>query len=143
MHRVFLVVLFVAALGAGCKKSGTTTSPSSTTTSTAAAPTATDTFNGRLDVGGSLFFKFTVGVYGTVNVSVASIGGAGVPATVQTRLGIGTISDTGCSNTIAALAKPGVVGVTASENPGDYCASIADVGNLFAPASFTLTVDHP
>ncbi len=129
---------------AACHKSGTTTSPTTTTnTTTAASTTATDSFDGVLGVGGSQFYKFTVGVYGVVNVSVASIGGAGVPSTVQTRLGIGTLSDDGCTTTLAALAKPGVIGLTANEQPGDYCVTIADVGNLFAPAAYTLTVAHP
>src|SRR5438309_1479694 len=107
MNRVCLVVMLVAALGTGCKKSGTTTTPSSTTTgTTAASPTVTDTFSGVLAVGDTQFFKFTVGVFGTVNVSVVSIAGAGVPATVQTRVGIGTLSDSGCTNTISALSRP-------------------------------------
>jgi hypothetical protein len=33
--------------------------------------------------------------------------------------------------------------VSSSEQPGVYCVIISDIGNLFAPASFTVTIDHP
>jgi hypothetical protein len=141
MKRVALILILAAAAGA-CHKSSTT-APSTTSDTTVAAPTETDTFDGVLAVGDTQFYKFTVGVYGTVNVEVTSIGGPGVPSTVETQLGIGTLSDTGCTTTITALAKPGVIGVTANENPGDYCATIHDVGNLFGPATYEMTVAHP
>ena len=144
MKPRFAIVMLGVVLTCGCNKSGSTTSPTTPVTGTTpAAPTTTDSFSGRLAVGDTQYFNFDVGVYGTVNVSVAAINGAGVPSTVQTRLGIGTPSDAGCTTTITALANPGVVGVTAAEQPGTYCATIADVGNLFAPADFTLTVAHP
>ncbi len=142
MKRAALILMLVATAGA-CKKSSTTTSPSTTTGTTVASPTETDTFDGVLAVGDTQFYKFTVGVYGTVNVSVSTIGGARVPSTVETQLGIGTLSDTGCTTTITAIAKPGVIGVTANENPGDYCATIHDVGNLFGPAAYEMMVAHP
>jgi hypothetical protein len=142
MKRVFLTLMVVAATGAACHHS-TTTTPSTSDTTTVASPTETDTFNDVLPVGGLLFYTFNVGVYGTVNVSVASIGGAHVPTTVETRLGIGTPGDSGCTTTVTAISKPGVVGVSATEQPGTYCVTIEDVGNLFAPATFSLTVAHP
>jgi hypothetical protein len=142
MKRVFLTLMVVAATGAACHHSSTTTTPSTDTT-TVASPTETDTFNDVLPVGGLLYYTFNVGVYGTVNVSVASIGGPGVPTTVETRLGIGTLSDSGCTTTVTAISKPGVIGVTAAEQPGTYCATIEDVGNLFKSTPFSLTVAHP
>jgi hypothetical protein len=142
MKRVFLILMVVAAAGAACHHS-TTTTPSTSDGTTIASPTETDTFNDVLPVGGLLTYTFEVGVYGTVNVSVASIGGAGVPTTVETKLGIGTLGDSGCTTTVSAISKPGVTGVTATEEPGTYCVTIQDVGNLFRPATFSLTVAHP
>jgi hypothetical protein len=33
--------------------------------------------------------------------------------------------------------------VSSSEEAGVHCVIISDIGNLFAPASFTVTIDHP
>ena len=96
-------------------------------------------------MGGSIANAFTVSQSGTVNATLVSIGGAGVPSTVLVRLGIGTpTDDAGCATTTSAVIKAGSTAqVTATEPAGVFCVSLADVGNLFAPADFTLTVDHP
>ena len=33
--------------------------------------------------------------------------------------------------------------LSATENPGDYCVNITDVGNLAGTAAFTVTIAHP
>ena len=94
-------LLLAAALAvSGCDDSTTATSPtdtSSTTTTTVASPTATELFAGRVTVGGSTFYSFTVVENGTVNVSLAEVGGATVPSTVWLGLGIGTPDGEDCS----------------------------------------------
>ena len=76
-------LLLAAALAvSGCDDSSTATSPtdtSSTTTTTVASPTATELFAGRVTVGGSTFYSFTVVENGTVNVTAVK-GGLEVPA---------------------------------------------------------------
>jgi hypothetical protein len=143
----FVVILgLVSALGAGCGSGAPTTSPSSTST-TPAAPAVTETFVGTLAVGGATFYSFSISVYGTVNATLVSIGGNGVPPTVELNLGIGTPRGTTCSSTPTPVQVSGGAGVTtlvtATEQPGVYCVIISDLGNLSGPANFTVTIDHP
>lgn len=143
MRAAIFSSLVVAVLTAACH--GSSTTPSTTTTTTVpASPTTTETFTGTLPVGGAVSYSFTVSTAGTVNATLVSIGGSGVPATVLVRLAIGTPSDASCTATTSLVTKSGTTPqVTATESPGVFCASLADVGNLFGPAAFTLTVVHP
>ena len=141
-------IMLLALIGSACNK--TPTSPTSTsettttTTTTVASPTTTETFDGTLSVGGSGFYSFSVVENGTVNVTLTSVRGAGVPATVWVGLGIGIPSGEDCATTssvnTAAGSAPQITGTYA---PGVYCARIHDIGNLFAPATFSIDVAHP
>src|SRR5215204_4842097 len=94
------LLLAAALLVSGCDDSSTATSPSdtsSTATTTVASPTATELFAGRVTVEGSTFYSFTVVENGTVNVTLADVGGASVPSTVWLGIGIGTPSGEDCS----------------------------------------------
>jgi hypothetical protein len=73
------------------------------------------------------------------------VSGAFVPPTVTVSLGIGQPSGTDCSTTISndTTAQTAPPQVTGTMGPGVYCARIADVGNLFAPADFSVAVAHP
>ena len=141
-------VLGVALFCAACSHNSTT-EPSSTsttnTTATVAAPTVTESFTGTLPVGGFKFFTFTIAANGTVNVTLNSVIGAGVPATVQVGLGIGQPSGIDCAATVtvtagANSAKPQQTGTF---GPGTFCVRVFDVGNLFGPAAFSITIAHP
>ena len=140
--------LLVVVLTAGCRNSGSTTSPSSTsttTTTTAATPTITDVFNGTVEVGSSVFFTFDVSVNGTVNATLTSVVGTGVPSTVQLRLALGTVTDDGaCTASVSSSSAfaGSTAPVTTTFAPGTYCVSVADVGNLFRRADFSLSVAH-
>jgi hypothetical protein len=134
----------VAVLGAACHKSQSSTSPTSPSTPTPAAPTITERFIGTLPVGGARFYSFSIAVYGTVNVTLVSIGGPSVPADVIVSLGIGTPGGTSCNSPSPTnVAAGSEAQVTASEQPGLYCVNIADVGNLPAAAAFSITIAHP
>src|SRR6266571_1835156 len=85
--RTALLGVVLALLDTGCKKSSTTTSPTASTP-TPAAPTVTEIFTHTLPVGGASFYSFSISVYGTVNATLLSIEGAGVPPTVIVSLGI-------------------------------------------------------
>jgi hypothetical protein len=121
-----------------------TSATTTTTTTTVASPTTTEEFTGTVSVGGSSFYSFTVAENGTVNVTLASVGGAGVPSTVWMGLGVGTPSGEDCSTTTLtngpAGSSPQVSTVYA---PGIYCVKVADIGNLAQPATFTVTIAHP
>jgi hypothetical protein len=141
--KAVLSTIVLAMLSAACG-GGSATTPSTTTTTVPAAPTTTETFTGTLSVGDSTSFPFEVSQSGTVNATLVSIGGAGVPSTVMVRLGIGTPAESGCTATVSSVIKAGTTAqVTTTGQPGAFCALLADVGNLFAPATFTLTIDHP
>ncbi len=141
--RAFAVsLLIVSALSAACGKTATTTSPTTTT------PDAlTETFKGTLPVGGSAFYSFSTATAGTVTATLTDIEGDGVPPSIEVNLGIGTLSAFNCSATSSEVQMSGTAQVPAlvssSEQPGVYCVIISDIGNLFAPATFTVTIDHP
>jgi len=101
-------------------------------------------WDSTLPVGGFKFYSFTVEQNGTVNVTLASIGGNFVPSTVTVGLGIGQPSGTDCSATSSSNVSTQATApqVTGTYSPGVYCVRIADVGNLFAPATFSVLVAH-
>jgi hypothetical protein len=82
-----------------------------------------------------------------VNATLVSIGGTDVPASVVVNLGIGSPSGTACVGSTSQVQVAGDAGlttlVTATKDPGLSCVVITDSGNLFAPATFTITIDHP
>jgi hypothetical protein len=133
-------VLLASALSLACGKS--TTSPTAPT-----PDNVTETFSGTLPVGGSAFYSFSTATPGTVTATLTGISGAGVPSSVVVNLGIGTLSAFTCSATSTSVQLSGTAAVptlvTTSEEPGVYCVIISDIGNLFAPATFTVTIDHP
>lgn len=139
---VLAVSLIVAMALSACGKSAATTSPTETT-----PDTLTETFTGTLPVGGSAFYSFSIATAGTVTATLAGIGGDLVPSSVVVNLGIGTPSQFTCSATSTSVQVTGTAGVPAqvssSEQPGVFCVIVSDIGNLFAPASFTVTIDHP
>lgn len=140
-----IAALFPVLTVAACDKAETPTSATTTTTTTTvASPTTTEEFSGTVSVGGSSFYAFTVGENGTVNVTLASVGGTGVPATVWMGLGVGAPSGEDCSTTTLtngpAGSSPQVSSVYA---PGIYCVKVADIGNLAHPATFAVTIAHP
>jgi len=140
---VLLVVLLAAATA--CSKNSSSSSASSTApTPTPVAPTTNDEFDSTVPVGGAVFYSFSISQYGTVNMTLTSVSGASVPPTVMLGLGIGTPSGTTCSTTSTTNAAAGAAAqLTGSYDVGVYCAKVSDIGNLFAPANFTLQISHP
>lgn len=137
-------VLPLFTLAAACDKTETPTSATDTTTATVAEASITEEFSGTLPVGGHRFYSFTVGANGTVNVTLTSVGGAGVPSTVWLGIGLGTPSGEDCATTSSVNAAAAATAqLTATYAPGIYCAQLTDIGNLYAPAAFTATIAHP
>lgn len=143
MTRSLAVICVLLVTGCG---SDAITSPASpdTTTPTAASPTVTEVFEGTLPVSGSKFFSFATSTYGTVNVTLTSVAGEFVPSTVMVGVALGQPSGTECvtstSVNTASGSSPQIAGVYAA---GTYCVRIADIGNLFAAAAFSITVAYP
>jgi hypothetical protein len=144
----FRTMLGVLVLCAGACSHNSTTEPSLTSTAPTtppATPTITEAFNGTLPVGGFKFYTFNIVANGTVNVTLNKVSGAGVPSTVQLGLGIGQPAGTDCSATITQTAGSNSVAPQATGvfGPGLFCVRVFDVGNLFAPATFAITIAHP
>jgi hypothetical protein len=139
------LLLVAALLVSGCDDSSTPTSPSDTgATTTLASPTTTELFAGRVPVGGATFYSFSVVENGTVNVTLADVGGANVPSTVWLGLGIGTPAGEDCSTaTTINTAAGSAVHLTGTYAPGVYCVRVWDIGNLVAVAAFNVTIAHP
>ena len=117
---------------------------STTPTTPIASPTVSEVFASTLPVGGFKFYTFNIAANGTVNVTLNSVSGAGVPATVQLGLGIGQPAGTDCASTSTATAASGSAPqVTGTFGPGLFCVRVFDVGNLFNPANFRVTIAHP
>jgi hypothetical protein len=135
----------VASVVTACgSDSETPSSPSTTTPTTVASPTVSEDFIGTVGVGGSAFYSFTVEQNGTVNVTLTSVSGSGVPGTAWLGLGIGVPSGEECPATSTVNTPPGATAqLTGTYAPGIYCARVADIGNLFAPARFEVVIAHP
>ncbi|MDP2322285.1 MAG: hypothetical protein Q8O42_23460 [Acidobacteriota bacterium] len=140
-------LLFAVVTGYGCGEtptSPTTVETTTTTATTETTPVFTEDWMDTLAVGGERFYSFTVTQTGTVNVSLTSVSGQFVPATVTVGLGLGTPVAETCATTLSISTQAGAgPHLTGTYNPGVYCVKVWDVGNLFAPALFAITVAYP
>jgi hypothetical protein len=137
-----ILPFFVALSLTGCSDEATIETPTSATTTIAAA-SISETYADTLVVGASGFYSFSVNEYGTVNVTLESIGGTFVPSTVMIGIGIGTPSGTECVTTTTLNTASGTgPHLSGTYQPGVYCAKVWDIGNLFGPATFRIVVAH-
>ena len=135
------LAMTVAACSGDTPTSPTTTD---TTTTAAASPAYFEDFSGSVAVSSSAFYSFTVTQYGTVNVTLASMGGNFVPATVMMGLGIGVPEAEGCPATTTINTAPGAgPHLSGAYQPGVYCVRIADIGNLYAAGRFVVSIAYP
>ena len=146
--RATAIILFVLALAASGCGGNSTTAPSAgsstTTTTTVASPTISEQWQSVLPVGGFRFYSFGIPATGTVNITLTNVGGQFVPPTVQLGIGIGTPEGQDCTTTqTVTMAASSTAQISTTEQAGVYCARIFDVGNLFAPATFSVQIDHP
>jgi hypothetical protein len=138
-----LLVAF-ALIAGGCDKGATSDPP---TTPTPAAPAYTETFAGTLPVGASRFYSFSIAVEGTINATLVDIGGSGVGPSTIVDLGIGSPAGVTCTAGRTPVQANGDAGiarmVSTVQTPGTYCVIISDAGNLAAPATFHVAIEHP
>src|SRR5499427_7803655 len=127
MRATTVAILGLIMFGTACSHSSTTSpsaaSSTTSTTTTLAAPTVSESFTGTLPVGGFKFFSFNIAANGTVNVTLNSVSGAGVPSTVQLGLGIGTPAGLDCSASTNATAGSNTTTAAATGvfGPGVFC----------------------
>lgn len=141
-----LALTAAALLATACGKDSPTspTSTTTTTTTTVADPSISETFAGSLPVSGARFYAFEVTAYGTVNVTLNSVGGGAVPTTVWIGVGLGVPDGTDCSTTTSLNTQSGSgPHVSSTLAAGTYCARVYDIGNLASPAAFSVTIAHP
>ena len=139
-----MVCALLATLALACN-SDTPTSPSTTTTTTVIADAGvTEEFNGTVAVGQSSFYSFLLEQGGTVRIRLTRVSGPNVPSTVWMGLGLGTPSGEGCATSTSLNTQAGdAAQISGTYAAGIYCALVYDVGNLLAPASIYVTIDHP
>ena len=131
---------------ASCDSAETPTSATTTTaaTTTAVSPTFSEQFAGTFDASTATFYSFSVTQYGTVNVTLTSVGGTYVPSSLQVGLGLGTPSGTDCTTSTSVTTRSGSSPqLTGAYQPGVYCVRVYDVGNVYGSANFAVTIDYP
>lgn len=101
-------------------------------------------FAGTLKPSGTAFYSFRMSEAGTVQLTLISVTGAGVPAGATFPMGIGTPFGAGCAAGIDVAATPGgSPQFTTTKSQGVYCVVISDNAALTASASFVLNISHP
>jgi len=113
----------------------------------------TERFDAIVAVKGSNFFPFSAGQGGTVSINFASLSPLNRPGLldVPMEIGYGTTMLDGDNNVVGCdlrktiRATPALTAqmsdsLTAAAN---YCANIADVGNLREAANFSIRITHP
>jgi hypothetical protein len=139
-----IALMMLAACGGNSTTAPSTTTTDTTSTTAVSPPTTSVVWTSVVPVGGFKFYSFNVDVNGTVNVTLTEVHGQFVPATVQLQIGLGQPSGTDCTTTQTATgAASATPQVTTTLTAGTYCARIADIGNLFAPATVVVQIDHP
>lgn len=133
MTRTLTALLCATLLAAGCSDPPAPPAP------TPVAPTISETFTGTLLVAGVNSHQFAVAQVGGVKVSLTSLeSGAAV------GLGVGTAGTGTCVviSSITAIAGASVQLSGTATLVANYCVSIADVGNLVEPVTYSITVNH-
>jgi hypothetical protein len=143
-----ITAITVIAIAAGaCSNAQIPTSPTTTTTTTTTAvadPAITEEFGTTVPVGGARFYSFTVAENGTVRVRLTQVGGPNVAPTLWLGLGLGTPDGEDCVTTTSLNTQASETAqISGTYAAGIYCARVYDIGNLIAPASVYITIDHP
>lgn len=143
MTRIGIWVWIALALSA-CGRDDPPTSPSTPTPPTINPPSVTEVWENTLAMGATRFYSYSVGLNGTVNITLASLTEGGVDSSAELSLGWGTPSGTGCSTSSPALVRAGTEPqVSTTSAPGIYCVRVSDPGNLTAAAAFRILIAHP
>jgi len=108
---------------------------------TPAPPTITETFNGTLTIGGSNLHQFSVSQPGGLKVTLTQVTPA---AAVQLSVGTPSTATGSCAvlNGLTAVAGPSAQISGTATVSGNFCVSVADVGNLVESVAYTISVLH-
>jgi len=101
----------------------------------------TATFTNTITPGGRASRSFEVSQAGTVTITLNSYS-----AGVEAAIGIGVLSPDGSGCRLGRIVR-GLAGpspqITTRVDPGTFCASVFDAGNLTENATFSMTIVHP
>ncbi|HZP48722.1 MAG TPA: hypothetical protein VFB07_09325 [Vicinamibacterales bacterium] len=127
--------LSLAGVGAACSD------PVAPAPPTPVSPTITETFTGTLTIGGSNLHQFQVNQIGGLKVTLND-----VTPSAAVLLSVGTPSAaTGACAALSGLttvASPSAQISGTATVTGNFCVSVADVGNLVESVSYTISVTH-
>jgi hypothetical protein len=116
------------------------TSPTTTYTGSIAI----ETFTATLPLGGTIFYSFTAPRDGPISLTLLDLKENGVTSEAAIGMTLGAPAGTGCSSgtptTVTMGATPQFTG---SYGAGVYCVKVVDVGNLVAPARFSINIARP
>ncbi len=139
MKRLTLVGLLVCAMaGAGCR-SDMTAPPDYSIVSP-----VTETFQGTLNVQGSVFYSFVVGNPDPISVTLASLTrSSGAAVTTPVRLGFGVPAGETCAPTTSVTTTSGLQAqVLQVITAGTYCVIISDNGAVTETLNFAIKIKH-
>jgi hypothetical protein len=143
MSRIGFCV-WIALTLAACGRDDSPTSPSTPTTPTINPPSVTEVWDNTLEWGATRFYSYSVGLNGTVNITLASLTERGEDSSAELSMGWGAPAGTGCSVSSTTLVRAGAEPqVSTTSAPGIYCVRVSDPGNLTAPATFRILIAHP
>lgn len=137
-RRPFVLAAIVAAmLGvAGCGEDAPTAPSDPEPT------TIFESFRSTVQPLGSASRTFVTTTSGAINVTLVGVGQA--DAEMELSLGVTDAPGAPCSPTVTVLAvASGAAQISTSLGPGRYCVRIADVGNLRAVSTFTISIERP
>lgn len=120
--RTFSAVLASAGLLAACGDAARTT----------------ETLSGTVAQSSSATHTISVAGEGDLHVTLSNL-----DPTATVGLGIGQPSDAGCTLLASNAAATSGTNLSLEVEPGSYCVSVYDVGNLSSSATYSLTVTHP
>lgn len=146
--RLLALISVLALLAAACGDDATPTSPTSTTPTT-----VTERFDAIIDLHGNAFYPFSVNQNGgAFSINFASLSPLNRPGllNVPMQIGYGTVvkdddgNVVGCELRKTVDATPALSSqlsdtLTAATN---YCANIADIGNMRETANFSIRITH-
>ena len=140
--RTLAAIAFALTL-AGC--GGSSENTAATAPTITAGPTSA-LFEGKIDVGGSAFYSFTVTTTGDIDVMLASVTSTTSPGSesnVVLALGVGQPAATDCTVTTSLLARAALQSpLVGNVTPGIYCVRVYDVGNLRSTVNFAIRIVH-
>jgi len=114
----------------------------STTSPLTIRPPTTETFSRTLAFRGAYSRSFSVASAGIVKVTLTSVGPPSLPIGLGLGIPGGTVPCT-LSTSLTTLAS-GSPQISQLVDPGSYCVSVYDVGNLtIADLPFSVTIEYP